>query len=87
MLRRVAFVRTFLQEPFGVTSQKTPLFSILHSHRRENIKTYIALTGLAVQPRRNVFPVRCYLGSYILEEHGSSHNSHTASQPRRRKSS
>jgi hypothetical protein len=29
----------FLQEPHDVTSQKTP-FSILHSHRRENLKSY-----------------------------------------------
>jgi hypothetical protein len=31
---------------------------ILHSHRRGNLKSYIALTGWALQRRRNVSPVR-----------------------------
>jgi hypothetical protein len=34
-----------------------PEDGILHSQRRENLKSYIALTGWAVQWRRNVFPV------------------------------
>jgi hypothetical protein len=41
---------------------------ILHSHRRENLKTYIVLTSWALQRRRNVFPVRYELVLYILEE-------------------
>jgi hypothetical protein len=42
----------FLQEPHGVISQKTPFLcvyipedGILHSHTRENLKSFIALTG------------------------------------------
>jgi hypothetical protein len=31
---------------------------ILHSHRRENLKSYIALTGWALQRIRNVSPVK-----------------------------
>jgi hypothetical protein len=31
---------------------------ILHSHRRENFKSYIALTGWALYRRRNASPVR-----------------------------
>jgi hypothetical protein len=40
---------------------------ILHSHRRENLKSYIALAGWALYWRRNVSPVRYELGFYILE--------------------
>jgi hypothetical protein len=35
-----------------------PEDAILHSHCRENIKSYIALTGWALQLRRKVFPVK-----------------------------
>jgi hypothetical protein len=31
---------------------------IPHSHRRESLKSYIALTGWALKGRRNVFPMR-----------------------------
>jgi hypothetical protein len=41
---------------------------ILHSHRRENLKSYIALTGWSRQRRRNVSPVRYELGFYIPED-------------------
>jgi hypothetical protein len=41
---------------------------ILHSHRRENLKSYIALTGWALWRRRNVSPMRYELGFYIPEE-------------------
>jgi hypothetical protein len=40
---------------------------IFHSHCRENLKSYIALTGWALQRRRNVFPVRHELDFYIPE--------------------
>jgi hypothetical protein len=40
---------------------------ILYSHRRENLKSYIALTGWALQ-RSNVSPVRYELGFYIPED-------------------
>jgi hypothetical protein len=39
-----------------------PEEGILHSHRRENLKPYIALTGWAL--RRDVFLVRYQLGPY-----------------------
>jgi hypothetical protein len=34
----------FVQEPHGVTAQKTAFFS----HRRDNLKSYTALTGWAL---------------------------------------
>jgi hypothetical protein len=46
---------------------------IPHSHRRENLKSYIALTGLALWRRGNVFPVRYKLGSYIPKDILDSH--------------
>jgi hypothetical protein len=45
-----------------------PEDGILHSHRRENIKSYITLTGWALQRRRNVSPVKYKLGFYIPED-------------------
>jgi hypothetical protein len=42
---------------------------ILHSHRRENLKSYIALTGWALQRRRNVSTVRYDLGFYNPEDY------------------
>jgi hypothetical protein len=39
-----------------------PEDTILHGHHRENLKSYIALTGSARQRRRNVFPVKYELG-------------------------
>jgi hypothetical protein len=41
---------------------------ILHSHRSENLKSYIALTGWALLRRRNVSPVKYELRFYITEE-------------------
>jgi hypothetical protein len=46
---------------------------ILHSHRLENQKSDIALTGWALYLRSNVFPVRYELGFYIPED-GILHN-------------
>jgi hypothetical protein len=40
---------------------------ILHSHRRENLESYIALTGRALWGRLSVFPVRYELG-FISEK-------------------
>jgi hypothetical protein len=45
-----------------------PEDDILHSHRRENLKSYIALTGWTLQRRRNVSPVKYKLGFYIPED-------------------
>jgi hypothetical protein len=39
-----------------------PEDGILHSHRRENLRSYISLTGWALQWRSNVFPVGYKLG-------------------------
>jgi hypothetical protein len=41
---------------------------ILHSHLRENLKSYIVLTGWTLQQRRNVSPVRYELGFYITQD-------------------
>jgi hypothetical protein len=42
--------------------------STLHSHHREDLKSYVALTGWGLQWRRNVSPVRYELGFYIPED-------------------
>jgi hypothetical protein len=44
-----------------------PEEDILHSHRRDNLKPYKALTGCALQQRRNFSPLRYELGVYIIE--------------------
>jgi hypothetical protein len=44
------------------TRRNIPEDTILHSHSRENIKSYIALTGWSQQRRRNVSPVKYELG-------------------------
>jgi hypothetical protein len=40
---------------------------ILHSHRRENLISYIALTGWTLKRRRYMSPVRYELRFYIPE--------------------
>jgi hypothetical protein len=45
-----------------------PEDDILHSNCRENLKSYIALTGWTVSRRRNVSPVRYEVGFYIQED-------------------
>jgi hypothetical protein len=45
-----------------------PENDILHSHRRENLKSYIALTGWALLQRLNVPPARYELGFNIPED-------------------
>jgi hypothetical protein len=47
LLRNVCFYKNHIPED-----------GILRSRRRENLKSYIALTGKALQRRGNVFPVR-----------------------------
>jgi hypothetical protein len=68
---------TFMMEPLSssgtsvltrATRRNVPEDAILHSHRRENLKSYIALTGWTVLRRRNVSPVRYELGFYIPED-------------------
>jgi hypothetical protein len=41
---------------------------MLHSDRRESLKSYTTLTGCALLPRRNVSPVWYELGFYIRFE-------------------
>jgi hypothetical protein len=45
-----------------------PEDGILHSHRRENLKSYIALTAWALQLRRDAPPVKYELDSYTQED-------------------
>jgi hypothetical protein len=58
MLRRVAFVRSKVW-------RYIPEDGILHGHRLENLKSYIALTGWALKQRRYVSSVKYQLGFYI----------------------
>jgi DNA-binding TFAR19-related protein (PDSD5 family) len=51
------------------TRRNIPKDDIIRSHRRENLKSYIALTDWALERRRNVSPVRYELGVYIPEDH------------------
>jgi hypothetical protein len=50
-----------------------PEDGILHSHRRENLRSYITLTGCTLWQRRNVSSVRYELGFYIPED-GINHS-------------
>jgi hypothetical protein len=50
------------------TRRNIPEVSILHSHRRENLKSYIALTSWFLQRRSNVSPARYELNSYIPKD-------------------
>jgi hypothetical protein len=54
--------------PARTTWHHIPQNGILHSHYRENHKSYIALTGWTLWRRRNVSPVRYELGFYIPED-------------------
>jgi hypothetical protein len=42
--------------------------AILNSHRRENLKSYIALTGWILKRKCNVSPLKYKLGFYIPED-------------------
>jgi hypothetical protein len=54
--------------PTGTTRYHIPDDGILHSHRRETLKSYIALTGWTLLRRRNVSPVKYELGFYIPKD-------------------
>jgi hypothetical protein len=62
---------TFLRNVISVLTRATrdniPEDGILRRHRRENLKSYIALTGLSLLQISNMFPVRYELGFYIPE--------------------
>jgi hypothetical protein len=45
--------------------RNNPEDGIHHSQNRENFRSYIALTGWALQRKSNAFPVRYELGIYI----------------------
>jgi hypothetical protein len=45
-----------------------PYDDILHSHCRENLKSYIALSGWVLWRRRNLSPVKYELGFYTPED-------------------
>jgi hypothetical protein len=45
-----------------------PEDDILHTHRRENLKSYVALTGWVLYRRLNVSPVKYEVGFYIPED-------------------
>jgi hypothetical protein len=51
-----------------------PEDDILHSHRRESLKSYIALIDCGLWQRCNMSPVKYELGFYIPE--GDSLHSH-----------
>jgi hypothetical protein len=50
------------------TRRNIPEDAILHSHCRENLKSYIALTGWALKWRYDVSPVKYERGFYIPED-------------------
>jgi hypothetical protein len=50
------------------TRRRTPEDSILRSHRRETLKSYLPLTGWALERRRTLSPVSYELGLYIPED-------------------
>jgi hypothetical protein len=56
-----------------ITRRNIPEGGILHSHRRENLKSYVSLNGWALWRRRNDSLVRYELGFYIPED-GVLHN-------------
>jgi hypothetical protein len=66
MWRRVALVITDVSEE-GIACHISVDF-ILHSHRLENLKSYIELNGWVLKWRRNVSPVRYELGFYIQKD-------------------
>jgi hypothetical protein len=50
------------------TRRNIPEDGILHSHRRENLKFYTALTGWALKRRGIVSPVKYEMVFYIPED-------------------
>jgi hypothetical protein len=56
--------------PRNIGSYKShiPEDGVLHSHSRQNQKSYIALTGWSLQRRGNVSPLKYEIGFYIQED-------------------
>jgi hypothetical protein len=57
--------RSFLTR---IRRRNIPADGILHSHCREDVKSYIKLNGWALYRRSNVSPVKYELDSYIPED-------------------
>jgi hypothetical protein len=51
-----------------ITQRNVPVDDILHSYRREHLKSCIALTGWTLERRCNVSPMRYGLVFYIPED-------------------
>jgi hypothetical protein len=66
MIEALHFSETLV--PIRATRRKIPRVGILHIDGRENLKSFIVLTGWPLQRRRNVFPVRYELEFYIPED-------------------
>jgi hypothetical protein len=70
---KVSVVRLLLIVATRRHIAEVPEGGILHRHCRENLKSYIALTGWTLKRTRNVFPVKYELGFYI-PDHGILHS-------------
>jgi hypothetical protein len=55
------------------TRRNIPEYRILHTHGRENLKSYTALPGWTLKRGSNVSPVKYELGFYIPEDVLHSH--------------
>jgi hypothetical protein len=66
MMEEICSTETsFLTRP---TRRNIPEDGILHSHSRENLKSYVALTVWAMERRSNMSPVKYELVCYIPED-------------------
>jgi hypothetical protein len=71
LLRRIMIEAIYFSETSVLTRatrRSIPKDDIIHSHRSENLKPYVALTGWALLRRRNVSPMRYEMGFYITED-------------------
>jgi hypothetical protein len=59
MLRRVALVRTDVSEELSATRRNIPEDTILHSHRRENLKSYTLQKGYDKSCCRHGYVLPC----------------------------
>jgi hypothetical protein len=65
---RIGELGTTLAITINRSTLQTKTVSIPRSHCRENLKSYIVLTGWSLRQRGNVFPVRYELDFYIPED-------------------